>query len=97
MNWMWWLKPTVPLSVMLTHSFLLGQKVLFSYLAFPSLGQCIGKCSAIMKDPDVFIKELTSAPYNYGLKVGGEPNFYLGSSFTRDADGTICWSARQYI
>ena len=42
-----------------------------------------------MKDPEAFLKQLTSDPYNFKLKGSGELNFHLGCGFARDADSTL--------
>ena len=51
---------------------------------------------AIMKEPDVFFKELTDT-YGYKLKGVGEPTYHLGGNYSRDPDGTLVWGAKDYI
>ena len=43
----------------------------------------------VMKDPEAFLKQLTSDPYNFKLKGSGELKFHLGCGFARDPDGTL--------
>jgi hypothetical protein len=51
----------------------------------------------IMEDPKIFLKQLSSAPYNFKLKGSGEVNFYLGCGFERDSDGVLCMNPSQYV
>jgi hypothetical protein len=43
----------------------------------------------IMEDPETFLKQLSSALYNFKLKGSGEVNFHLGCGFERDSDGVL--------
>jgi hypothetical protein len=51
----------------------------------------------IMEDPETFLKQLSSAPYNFKLKGTGELNFHLGCGFERDSDGVLCMNPSWYI
>ena len=50
-----------------------------------------------MKDPDTFMTQLQSAPWNYKLKGVGDPRYHLGADFFRDKDGTLGYGAQTYI
>jgi hypothetical protein len=49
----------------------------------------------MMEDPETFLKQLSSAPYNFKLKGSGELNFHLGCGFERDFDGVLCMCRRK--
>jgi hypothetical protein len=51
----------------------------------------------IMEDPEMFLKQLSSAPYNFKLKGSGGVNLHLGCGFERDSDGVICMNPSCYI
>ena len=51
----------------------------------------------IMEDPESFLKQLSSAPYNFKLKGSGEVNFHLGCGFERDSDGVLCMNPSRYV
>jgi hypothetical protein len=50
----------------------------------------------IMEDPETFLKQLSSALYNFKLKGSGEVNFHLGCGFERDSDGVLCMNPSCY-
>ena len=50
----------------------------------------------IMKQPELFFKELTET-HGYKLKGVGEPEYHLGGNYYRDPDGTLAWGAKRYI
>jgi hypothetical protein len=50
-----------------------------------------------MEDPEAFLKQLSSAPYNFKLKGSGEVNFHLGCGFERDSDGVLCMNPGRYV
>jgi hypothetical protein len=51
----------------------------------------------IMEEPETFLKQLLSAPYNFKLKGSGEVNFHLGCGFERDSDGVLCMNPSCYV
>jgi hypothetical protein len=42
-----------------------------------------------MEDPETFLAQLSSAPYNFKLTGSGEVNFHLGCGFERNSDGIL--------
>ena len=50
-----------------------------------------------MKNPQEFMEQLQSDPFNYKLKGVGPPKYHLGGDFFRDSNGTLCYSAQTYI
>jgi hypothetical protein len=51
----------------------------------------------IMEDPETFLKQLSSAPYNFKLKGSGELSFHLGCVFEWDSEGVLCMNPSWYI
>jgi hypothetical protein len=51
----------------------------------------------IMKEPEAFLEQLQSSPFNFKLKGSGEISFHLGCSFVRDSTGTLCMAPGRYI
>ena len=47
-------------------------------------------CAFVMENPQEFLTELESAPYNFKLKGSGPLSFHLGCGFSRDSSGTLC-------
>ena len=43
-----------------------------------------------MKDPNTFMKQLQSNPWNYMLKGVGLPKYHLDRDFFCDSNGTLC-------
>jgi hypothetical protein len=50
-----------------------------------------------LKNPKEFMETISSPPYSFQFKGGGEPDFHLGGSFQREADGTLLYNAKKYI
>ena len=48
---------------------------------------------AILKDPDAFFDSLQK-DHNYKLKGLGDPEYHLGGSSFRDANGTLAWELK---
>ena len=51
----------------------------------------------VMKDPEAFLKVLTSKPYSFKLKGSGALSFHLGCGFHRDIKGVLCMDPLKYI
>ena len=51
----------------------------------------------IMKDPQAFINQLESAPYNFKLEGSGPLNFYLRCGFKCNSTGTLCMNPGKCI
>jgi hypothetical protein len=50
-----------------------------------------------MEEPEKFLKQLSSAPYNFKLKGSGDLSFHLGCGYERDSDGVLCMNPSRYI
>ena len=69
-----------------------GTEEVYEYIATYVDDLCI-----IMDDPETFLKQLASAPYNFKLKGSGEVNFHLGCGFEEDSDGVLCGRCLQAV
>ena len=51
-----------------------------------------------MKEPEIFLKTLQSAPYNFKLKGSGPVSFHLGCGFERNEHtGILAMTPQKYI
>ena len=53
--------------------------------------------TTIMKDPQVLIDQLESAPYYFKLKGSGPLNFHLVCGFHQDSAGTLYMDPGKYV
>ena len=51
----------------------------------------------VMRNPEAFLVQLQSEPYNFKLKGSGPMSFHLGCGFERDQHGTLCMNPRTFI
>ena len=49
----------------------------------------VDNLAIVMDNPEEFLTQLQSAPYNFKLKGSGPMNFYLGCGFGRDPHGVL--------
>ena len=61
------------------------------------IGTYVDDLCLVMKDPQAFLTELQSEPFNFKLKGSGPMNFHLGCGFGRDPDGTLYMDPRIFI
>jgi hypothetical protein len=51
----------------------------------------------VMKNPEDFLLQLQSDPYEFKLKGSGPMDFHLGCGFQRDEEGILCMHPRKYV
>lgn len=51
----------------------------------------------VLKDPEGFLLQLQSEPYNFKLKGSGPMSFHLGCGFERDPDNILTMNPSKYI
>jgi hypothetical protein len=51
----------------------------------------------VVRDPEAFLLQLQSDPYNFKLKGSGPMSFHLGCGFERDEEGVLSMNPAKYI